>query len=164
MALLAKAPRVSTASRFGVLAAGIVPVLYGWSHAAANGYLADTTRFLEQSLAAEPNAFGAPALLLARLCALIPLGSLSLRIALASSLALGLAAVAVYRAIDTLLRAQAVANEALVASVALGLAWLFAGQQALFAQALLPGAYALQVALALFCLCVPHLCDAYFAR
>ncbi len=147
MALLAKAPEASSISRLGRLAAALVPLIYCLVHAAPHGYLAGSLALQSASLGDDARCFALPAALLGKLCSLLPIGPLALRVALGSALALGLACAALYRSIDTLLRAQGVTHDALIAPVALGFSLLVAGTPALFLQGLRPEGFALQLLL-----------------
>ncbi len=151
MALLGKTSRAARAVSLGPFAAALAPLLYAALRAAAHGHLgsSEVTRAV---LGDDPRAWHTPSMLLAKACTLVPLGPLSLRVATASALALALAARALYRSIDILLRAQGVAHEALIQPLALGVTLFTCGAPALFLQGVLPEAYALQMALALLCL------------
>ncbi len=148
MALTNTRAQHAQVSNFGAQAAFVVPLLYGVTRASAHGYLAGSLDLMETSLSAHAAAWSAPAPLLARLCMLVPLGPLALRIAVASTLALSAAALLAYRALDTLLLAQGVGVPALRAAVALGFCLFGVGVPGLFFQALRPEVFAVQTLLA----------------
>ncbi|HEX7478488.1 MAG TPA: hypothetical protein VF331_11820 [Polyangiales bacterium] len=149
MALIGKSAQRAQISRLGALTAFVLPLLYGVMRASPQGYLAGSLPIVESTLSSTATAWSAPAPLLARLCTLVPIGPLALRIAIASALALAAASVVLYRAIDTLLLAQGVGVAALRATVALGLCLFAMGTPSLFFQGLRPEAFALQTLLAL---------------
>jgi hypothetical protein len=85
--------------------------------------------------------------LLGKLVSLIPLGPLSLRVALAQALCAALAAGFLFRAIDTTVRALGVDRDRVAVPIALGGTWLVAGSYAWWFQAVRPEVYALEALL-----------------
>lgn len=151
MTLLAKTSRAARAGSLGPFAAGLAPLLYCVLHASDGGQL-DSPELLQASLSSPHQALQTPAALLAKLCTLLPLGSLSLRVSFASAIAFAIAARALYRSIDTLLRAQGVTHEALLQPVALGFTLFSFGAPLVLVHGTLAESHALSFACALLCL------------
>lgn len=85
--------------------------------------------------------------LLGKLVSLIPLGPLSLRVALAQAICAAIAAGFLYRATDTTVRALGVERDRVAVPIALGGTWLVAGSYAWWFQAVRPEVYALEALL-----------------
>ncbi|HEX2677012.1 MAG TPA: hypothetical protein VHM19_10240, partial [Polyangiales bacterium] len=119
MALLAKTSRAARAGSLGPFAAGLAPLLYCVLRAAPFAQ-PDSSAVLIAALGEEAHALRTPTTLLAKLCTLVPLGSLALRVSCATAIAFAIAARTLYRSIDILLRAQGVAHDALIQPLALG--------------------------------------------
>jgi len=79
--------------------------------------------------------------------ALLPIGSIALRVALASALLTSIAAAFLYLAIERTIRAQGIAAARIYIPVALGATWLVVGSVGWWLQAVRPEVYALQAAL-----------------
>jgi len=93
-----------------------------------------------------------PASLFARAVCFIPIGSIGLRLAFASAAGLGLMSLALYRAIETLLRTQGVHAAGLRSAVAVGLCWIACSMPSVFALGTTPGGHAITAALLLLAL------------
>jgi hypothetical protein len=151
------------ARALGALLAALAPLLAMLSTASAYGAPSGNREgLLSAALELHPCAPpGYPlALLLGRLCALLPLGPLPLRVALASILASSFAAAALYRALDARLHAHGLSRALVASPLALGITLFAFGQPLLFCAE--PRAYA--VALALGCLCLERLTALHTAR
>ncbi len=154
----AKAQSERDAQVLGALIAALTPLLAWLACVSPYGPATGGDGLLSAALALQPAA--APghllAVLLARLCTLLPLGPLPLRVALAMGLCNAAAAAALYRALDTSLRAQGLSRAVLASPLALGATLLAFGLPQLFDSR--PHAHA--VALALGCLWLERLCAA----
>jgi tetratricopeptide (TPR) repeat protein len=80
-------------------------------------------------------------------CTLIPLGSLALRVAIASALLGALASAFFYLAVERSVRALGVGSNRVAIPLSLGATWLVTGSVAFFFQAVRPEVYALEAAL-----------------
>jgi hypothetical protein len=85
--------------------------------------------------------------LLGRVATLLPVGPIPWRMAVLSAVCAALGAAALYRAIETTVRATGVEHRAVATPLALGATWLAAFSPAFWLQAVRPEVYALQFAL-----------------
>ncbi len=130
------------------LASGVPLALYLATASAHDGWL-DSGEFVAQAVAlgvAHPP--GHPlAALVGKLVTLLPLGPLPWRIAVVSAVCAAIAAGALFRAIETTVRAAGVSSPAVSLPLALGATWLATCAHGFWLQAVRPEVYALQAAL-----------------
>ena len=130
------------------LAAGVPGVGY-LATASAHGYWLDGDEFIAASVGlgvSHPPGQPLAALVGAGL-GLVPIGSLSFRIAVASALAAAAAALLLFRAIDWTVRSLGIVADGVAVPLALGATWLVAGSHGFWFQAVRPEVYALQAVL-----------------
>lgn len=125
-----------------------VPFAYLLLHTGSGALAPETTDFIAESLARPLS----PAAWFARLCTFVPIGSLSARLTLAAAFGVAALTAALYRAINSLLRAQGVARSAQRTAIGVAGCWLAAGASVVFEQGLVPGARAFSAALVLLLL------------
>src|SRR5688500_7067363 len=127
-----------------------VPLACYVATASAHGYWLDSGEFVAASVdlgIAHPPGQPLTALLGA-IAALVPIGPLSLRVALAGALCAALAAAALFSAIDTTVRVLGLRHDRLAIPLARGATWLVAGAYGWWFQGVRPEVYAPQAALA----------------
>jgi hypothetical protein len=131
------------------LLAGVPPLLVYVSTASGYAHWLDSGEFV--AVAADFGISHPPGHPLASIVLgtanLLPIGALSFRVALICSMLVGVAAVALFFAIETTLRAGDVIGESLRFPLALAATWWVAGSYAWWFQAVRPEVYALQAAL-----------------
>ncbi len=149
MTLVSQARRDPTARLVAFALASGVPLACYLATASANGYWLDGGEFIAASVdlgIAHPP--GHPlAALCGRLVALVPLGPLSFRIALASAFCTALAAAFLFSAIETTVRSFGIERALVTVPIALGGTWLVAGSYGWWFQAVRPEVYGLQALL-----------------
>jgi hypothetical protein len=136
---------------WAALLAGGVPLLFYVATASAHGYWLDGGEFVAASVElgiAHPP--GHPlAALLGRLFALLPVGPLAFRVALASAAMAAAACVFLYGALHHTVVLTGVQDARIRVPLALGATWAVAGAYGFWFQAVRPEVYALQAALVL---------------
>lgn len=149
MTLVSQARRDPTARLVAFALASGVPLACYLATASAHGYWLDGGEFIAASIdlgIAHPP--GHPlAALVGRAVALVPLGPLSFRIALASALCTALAAAFLFSAIETTIRSFGIERALVTTPIALGSTWLVAGSYGWWFQAVRPEVYGLQALL-----------------
>ncbi len=154
MGLVTREQSSSAARWTGVALASGVPFLGYMLTASAHGYWLDAGEFIAASVnlgIAHPP--GQPlAALLGRLFAMLPLGPLGLRVALASAALAACAAAALFCAIHTTVAAMGERRRWVSIPLSVGATWYVAGAYSWWFQAVRPEVYALQAAL--ICLAV----------
>jgi hypothetical protein len=149
MALLPPGARDPSAHRIGLALAAAVPLAAYLVTGSFHDYWLDSGEFTAQAIRLDiAHPPGHPvAGLLGRLAALLPIGSLGLRVALAEGLCTAGAAALLFRALDATVRVQGVARETVAIPLALGGTWLVACSYAWWFQAVRPEVYGLQALL-----------------
>jgi hypothetical protein len=126
-----------------------VPLACYIATASAHGYWLDSGEFVAASLdlgIAHPPGQPLTALLGA-LASCVPLGPISLRVALAGAICGAIGAAALFSAIDTTVRVLGLRHDRLAIPLALGATWLVAGAYGWWFSAVRPEVYAPQAAL-----------------
>jgi len=143
------------ARALGSLLAALAPLFATIASIPAFAPVAGGGRAIDAALALAPTAPpGYPlAALVLRACTLLPLGPIALRAALGSALLHALAAAALYRAIDSGLRAGSGVRPLVASPLALGLSAIAFGSAPLFVD----GAWPHAAAIALCCTCLERL-------
>ncbi len=127
----------------------LVPFFCYFNTASAFGYWLDAGEFVAASIdlgIAHPPGQALSALV-GRIFAMLPLGPLSLRVALASATMASCAALALFLAVETTMRSMAVERQWMVLPTSLGVTLFIAGSSGWWFQAVRPEVYALQAAL-----------------
>jgi hypothetical protein len=130
------------------LSAGLPLVCYLFT-ASGHGYWLDAGEFVAASInlgIAHPPGQPLTAIL-GRLFAMLPLGPLSFRVAVASAAMAAAAAGVLYCAVETTVRAMGEQRDWVVAPLSVGVAWFVVGSLGWWFQAVRPEVYALQAAL-----------------
>jgi hypothetical protein len=141
-------PADASARALGTLLAALAPLLAALSNSSGFGPASGGPHVLHAALAlscAEPPGHPLSVLVL-RAAAFVPIGPLALRVELATAALLSLAAAALYRALDTGLRATGVLRSRMASPLALGLCLLAFGAGPLFTREPQPHAAALALA------------------
>ncbi|MBN1652697.1 MAG: DUF2723 domain-containing protein [Deltaproteobacteria bacterium] len=149
MSLVFKRRRSSKIRRLFMALAISIPFLCYLATASAYGYWLDSREFIAASIGlgiAHPPGQPLTALV-GRIFAMLPIGPLSLRIALASAAMASIASLALFCAIETTLRSMAVERRWVVLPMALGVSLFVTGSYGWWFQAVRPEVYALQAAL-----------------
>jgi hypothetical protein len=144
-----KLRRHSSIQLFFLALSGVVPFVCYLSTASAYGYWLDGGEFIAASIdlgIAHPPGQPLTALI-ARLFAMIPIGPLALRVAIASAAMASCAAMALFCAIETTLYAMSVEKRWVALPIAFGVTLFIAGSYGWWFQAVRPEVYALQAAL-----------------
>lgn len=149
MALTAKAHRDPTVRLVAFVLAAGVPLACYLATASAHGYWLDAGEFVAAaSQLGISHPPGHPlAALVGNALTLIPIGSLALRVALASVLFAALAAGFLFLAIETTVQSLGVQTKRVATPLALGATWLVVGSYGWWFQAVRPEVYALEAAL-----------------
>lgn len=145
-------PRTDSTPRFTALAtaaAGLLPFACYLATASAHDHWLDSAELVAASVELGiSHPPGHPlAGLLGRAATLVPIGPLPWRVAVLSAACVALGAAALFRAIETTVRATGVRHRRVAAPLALGATWLAALSPAFWLQAVRPEVYALQFAL-----------------
>lgn len=149
MGLLTRSHRDPNVRLVAFALASGVPLAAYIATASAHDYWLDAGEFTAQAVnldVAHPP--GNPlAGLIGKLLTLVPLGSLSFRVAIAQALCTALAAGFLYNAIETTVRAQGLQRDRVSVPLSLGATWLVVGSYAWWFQAVRPEVYGLQALL-----------------
>jgi hypothetical protein len=149
MGLVLKQRQDSTMRSLFMAIAFLVPFFCYLNTTSAFGYWLDAGEFVAASIdlgIAHPPGQALSALL-GRLFAMLPLGPLSLRVAIASAAMASFAALALFLAVETTMRSMAVERQWMVLPTSLGVTFFIAGSSGWWFQAVRPEVYALQAAL-----------------
>jgi len=149
MTLVPQAHRDPTARLVALALAAGVPLACYLATASAHGYWLDGGEFVAASVdlgIAHPPGHPLEALV-GCLFALVPLGPISLRVALASALCTALAAGFLFAALDKTVRSFGIERPLVSMPIALGGTWLVAGSYGWWFQAVRPEVYGLQALL-----------------
>lgn len=149
MGLVLKQRQDSTMRSLFMAIALLVPFFCYLFTTSAYGYWLDGGEFVAASIdlgIAHPPGQALSALV-GRLFAMLPLGPLSLRVAIASAATASFAALAFFLAVETTMRSMAVERQWIVLPTSLGVTLFVAGSSGWWFQAVRPEVYALQAAL-----------------
>lgn len=149
MALVPRSQFNPTARGLGLTLSMGLPFCCYLANLSAHGYWYDAGEFVAAGLhLGISHPPGHPLYsLLAALASLVPIGSVTFRVAVMSAAMAAVACGALYLAIETTVRAQGLHRPWVITPLSIGGAWLFAGTQGVFMQAIRPEVYALQSAL-----------------
>lgn len=149
MGLLTRGKRDPNVRQIAIALAAGVPLVAFFATASANDYWLDAGELTAQAVNLDiAHPPGHPiAGLLGKLMTLLPLGPLSLRVALGQALCAAVAAGFTFSAIDTTVRTLGVERDRVAVPLALGGTWLVVCSYAWWFQAVRPEVYALQAML-----------------
>ncbi len=149
MGLLSRGTRDPNVRQLAIALAAGVPLAAFLATASAHDYWLDGGELTAQAVALDiAHPPGHPlAGLLGKLMTLLPLGPISLRVALGQALCAAVAAGFLFSAIDTTVRALGVERDRVAVPIALGGTWLVVCSYAWWFQAVRPEVYALQAML-----------------